>query len=158
MSLEQQWSSLARDEKLNAIRRSQAELIRQTKRIDTRTDINETEADPEVILRTAERIFEKYTGLNEWQVLQDMLEVWFFQHIPATELGSGQWSDGLKAGIVQRAVTLGLRPSADNVTLDRLAQHFLNLSPYEIERLLGRVRDELLNPPDVEPLWTRLPT
>ncbi|MCX7231695.1 MAG: hypothetical protein NTW15_22315 [Burkholderiales bacterium] len=157
ISLDQQWSSLARDAKLNVIRRSQAELIRQAKRIDTITDINETEADPAAILRTAERIFANYTGLNEWQVLQDMLEVWFFQHIPTTELGSGQWSDGLKAGIVQRAVTLGLRPSADNVTLDRLAQHFLNLSPDEIELLLDRVRNELLNPPDVKPLWTRLP-
>ena len=158
MSLEQQWSSLARDERLNVIRRSQAELIRQAKHFAIAIVLDKDKADPAVILDNLKRILDSNTASNEWQVLQDILEEWFFREIPREELGSGQWSDGVRAGIVQRAVTLGLRPSADNVTLDRLAQHFLNLSPYEIERLLGRVRDELLNPPDVEPLWTRLPT
>jgi hypothetical protein len=157
MSLEQQWSSLARDERLNVIRRSQAELIRQAKHFAIAIVLDKDKADPAVILDNLKRILDSNTASNEWQVLQDILEEWFFREIPREELGSGQWSDGVRAGIVQRAVTLGLRPSADNVTLDGLARHFANLRPAEITILLDRVSKELLIPPIVRPLSRRLP-
>ena len=113
--------------------------------------------EAEQILGAVESAIKINPALNEWQVLQDRLEHWFKGQMTVRTKQGGEWSDSLNSAVVQRAVTLGLRPSADHETPSLLVHRFLALTPDEREGLLTRVENELLNlnPPSVKGRWMR---